>query len=102
MCLICKGEVIKSPAQVSLIDDDIGIVFELSLFAINIEKEVCVVLKSFLFVLKKYEKEKYHNMLCLMLDPIFKNLCLISSFIDYEKGVNIVEKYDRHPYPLIM
>jgi hypothetical protein len=47
MCLICKGKVIKPFAQVSLIDDDIGIVFKLSLLAINIEKEVCVVLKSF-------------------------------------------------------
>jgi len=34
-------------------------------------------------------------MLCLMLDPRFKSLCLVSSFIGREKGVNIVEEYDR-------
>jgi hypothetical protein len=41
------------------------------------------------------KKMKSHNMLCLMLDPKFKNICLISFFIDYEKRVNIIEKYDR-------
>ncbi len=30
-----------------------------------------------------------------MLDPRFKSLCLISSFIGSEKGVNIVEEYDK-------
>jgi hypothetical protein len=34
-------------------------------------------------------------MLCLMLDPRFKSLHLIFSFIGCEEGVNIVEEYDR-------
>jgi hypothetical protein len=34
-------------------------------------------------------------MLCLMLQPRFKSLCLASSFIGREKGANIVEEYDR-------
>jgi hypothetical protein len=33
-------------------------------------------------------------MLSLMLDPRFKSLCLIFSFIGYGEGVNIVEEYD--------
>jgi hypothetical protein len=33
-----------------LIDDDFGIVFELSLFASNIKREVCGVLDSFIFL----------------------------------------------------
>jgi hypothetical protein len=32
-------------------------------------------------------------MVCLILDPRFKSLCLISSFISHEKTMNIVEKY---------
>jgi hypothetical protein len=41
------------------------------------------------------KKKKSHNMLCLMLDLRFKNLCLISSFIDYEKKGEHCWKYDK-------
>jgi hypothetical protein len=44
--------------------------------------------------MKKYEKKKTHNMLTLMLDPMFKSLHLMFSFIDCEWGVGIVEEYD--------
>jgi hypothetical protein len=45
MCLKCRNNVINPLAQVSLIDDDFGIAFELFWFAINIKKEVCGVLE---------------------------------------------------------
>jgi hypothetical protein len=48
MCLKCKEEVTNPFTQVSLIDDDSRIDFELFLFATNIKKEVCSVLESFL------------------------------------------------------
>jgi hypothetical protein len=48
--LKCREEVTNPLAQVNLIDDDFGIAFELTLFAIIIKKEVCDVLNcSFLF-----------------------------------------------------
>ncbi len=53
MCLKCKEEVTKPLAQVSSIDDDFGIVFELYLLAINIEKEICIALKSFILKINK-------------------------------------------------
>ncbi len=41
-----------------------------------------------------------------MLNPIFKrlkNLCLVYSFIGFEKGMNIVEEYDRQSlYPMVL
>jgi hypothetical protein len=37
-------------------------------------------------------------MLALMLDPRFKSLILIFSFIDHEHGVAIVEKYDKKSF----
>ncbi len=46
--LKCRKEVTNPLAQVNLIDDDFGIAFELTLFAIIIKKEVCDVLKLFL------------------------------------------------------
>ncbi len=46
---------------------------------------------------------KSHNILCLMLDLKFKNICLIIFFIGYEKGVSIVEEYDRQSiYPMFL
>ncbi len=41
-----------------------------------------------------------------MLNPIFRRfekLCLVYSFIGFEKGVNIVEEYDRQSlYPMLL
>lgn len=34
-------------------------------------------------------------MFSLMLDPIFKNICLVHSFIGHEQGVTIVKEYDK-------
>jgi hypothetical protein len=47
MCLKCRKNVTNPLAQVNLIDDDLGIAFELFLFAtnINMKKEVCGVLE---------------------------------------------------------
>jgi len=38
-----------------------------------------------------------------MLDPRFKNLCLVSSFVGQEEGVSIVDEYDRRTlYPMLL
>ncbi len=38
-----------------------------------------------------------------MLDPRFKNICLVSSFIGLKQGKAIVEEYDRKPlYPMLL
>jgi hypothetical protein len=51
----------------------------------------------------KYEKRKTHNMLSLLLDPRFKNLRLVSSFIGWKKIVFIVEDYDRWSlFPMLL
>jgi len=55
-----KEKVTNQPYQVNLIDDDFNIILELFLFAFNINREVCDVLKSFLSFLKKdLKKEKF-------------------------------------------
>jgi hypothetical protein len=61
------------------------------------------VLDSFLSFLKKYENKKAHNMISLMLDPSFKSLHIISSFVGREQGVALVEEYDRKTlYPMLV
>jgi hypothetical protein len=53
-----KEKVEISPTLNKIMNDDIGVAFELSLLVFNIEKEVCGVLHSFLSTSKEYEKEK--------------------------------------------
>jgi hypothetical protein len=81
MCLKFKEEIANPFTLVSLIDDDYGITFKLSLFVSNIRREVCGVLDSFLFKKKNWGK-KTHNMLFLMLNIIFESLHMVSSFVN--------------------
>jgi hypothetical protein len=57
-----------------LIDDDFVVSLELSLLTSNITRKTCGVLDGFISFLNKYEKNKAHDMLSLVLDPKFKNL----------------------------
>jgi hypothetical protein len=73
-----------------------GATIELFLFAFNL-KEVCGVL-NFKKILKK--KKKTHKMFSLMLDTQFKNLLLVSSFVNCEQNISIIEEHDKkslHP-----
>jgi hypothetical protein len=84
-------------------ENDSIIFNELSLMASNIRREVINVLDSFFSFLKKYENRKTHNMISLMLDPKFKNLHIVSSFVGREQGVAVVEEYDKKTlYPMLM
>jgi hypothetical protein len=77
----------------ALIDgDDYGLNIESGTFAKSIiKKEIIKVIDFFLSFLTRYNEKKTHNMLALMLDPRFKNLRLIFSFIGHEHGVAIVK-----------
>jgi hypothetical protein len=77
-----------------LINDDYVVALELSMFTFNTKREVCGVFNGFLSFFLKYEKDKTHNMLFLLLDPRFKKFKLIS-FIGREQVVSIMEEYDQ-------
>jgi hypothetical protein len=64
-----------------LMDEDLGMVNELTLLASNIKKVFYC--SSFYFILEKYEKKNTY-VLSLMLDPRFKNLRLVSFLIGQE------------------
>jgi hypothetical protein len=75
-------------------DDDSIVNDELSLLASNIRREVINMLDFFLSFLKVYDKKKTHNMISLMLDPRYKSLHIVFSF---------VEEYDRKSlYPMLV
>jgi hypothetical protein len=47
MCLKYREEITNPPTPINLTSDDFEIAFELSLFVINIKKDICNVFKSY-------------------------------------------------------
>jgi hypothetical protein len=76
----------------NLMEEDVVIVIELNLLISNIKREVCNVLD--IFFLKKFDERKTHNMLALMLDPRYKNLTIVFTFVGKVLGV-VVKEYDK-------
>jgi hypothetical protein len=89
------------PSFQSLVEDKSSLANELTLLASNIRKEVCDVLNFFLSFLRKYEEKKAHNMVPLMLDPRFKSLHIITSFVGRDQEV-VVEEYDKKSLYLML
>jgi len=91
------------PSFEALMDDDSVVNDELYLLVFNIRREVINVLDYFLSFLKVYDKRPAHNMISLMLDPRYKKLHIVSSFVKKEQGVVLVEEYDRKSlYPMLV
>ncbi len=89
------------PSFQSLMEDEFNLANELTLLASNIRKEVCDVLNFFLSFLRKYKEKKAHNMVPLMLDPRFKSLHIISSFVGRDQEV-VVKEYDKKSLYLML
>jgi hypothetical protein len=94
MSLKLREELENAPSFQTLMEEDFGVALELICLVSNIRKEDCEVVDRFLSFLKKFDERKAHNMLALMLDPRFKSLCLMYSFIGHDQGIAIVEQYD--------
>jgi hypothetical protein len=100
MCLKFKEKAEIPPTLVNLINDDYGVVLELSLVTSNMKNEVSKVQESFTSFLNRYNAKKSHNMF-LMLNFRFKSLCFILSYINYD-GVTIVQEYDKKCFYTIL
>jgi hypothetical protein len=101
MCLTFKEKLINPLFQVSLIDDDFKIALEF--FCFKHQKGSLCYFGIFPFSLKKIWEKKTSQHIVLTLDLRFKNLHLVSSFIDFAKSVSITEKYDRWPlHPMLL
>jgi hypothetical protein len=75
------------PLLESLMDDDSIVSDELFLLASNIRRVVINVFVFFLSFLKVYDRRKTHNIISLMLDLGYKNLCIVFSFVGREQGI---------------
>jgi hypothetical protein len=103
MSLKLKEENQILPSFESLMDDDSIVSDELSLLTSNIRREVINVLDFFLSFLSIYDKRKGHNMIFLMLNPRYKSLHIVLSFVGKVQGVALVEEYDRKSlYPTLV
>ncbi len=58
--------------------------------------------EAFLFFFTQLKK-KSHNLLPLMLDPIFKSMCLVMMYVGHDNVVALVVEYDNELLlPLLM
>jgi hypothetical protein len=80
----------NAPSFQTLMKEDSNVALEFICLTSNIRKEVCEGLDSFLSFLKKFDERKTHNMLALLLNSRFKNLCFVSTFIGHDQGVTFV------------
>jgi hypothetical protein len=69
----------------------------------NMQKAVVKVLKPFLEFLKAFDSHQVHIMLALMLDPCFKSLWVVESFVGCSNAIRLATKYDmKEVIPLLM
>ncbi len=85
MSLKVKIKLENVPSFQTLMEEDSSVELELICFASNFRKDVCEVLNNYFSFLKKFVEIKTCSMLALMLDPRFKSLSLVSSFIGHVK-----------------
>jgi hypothetical protein len=52
-------------------------------------------LSAFLSFKKRFDEKKTQNMFALVLDMRHKNLIIVSTFVNKELGVVVVEEYDK-------
>jgi hypothetical protein len=81
-----KEELYRNPILNNLVEEDAIVAIELDLLASNIKRDVYNVLDIFLSFLKKFDEKKTYNLLALMLDPRYKNLIIVSTFVGKELG----------------
>lgn len=66
------------------------------------KKKVLDVLNSFLSFLHCVAKKKGHNMLVLMLDPIFKSMHLLNIYASCDNVIVLIVAYDEELLPFLM
>jgi len=60
----------------------------------NMRQEVVKVFKHFVEFLKAFDFCQVHNMLALMLEPCFKSLRVVESFVGHGNVIRITIEYD--------
>ncbi len=65
------------------------------------ETKYCRCFSTFPFLLHAFDKKRGHNMLALMLDPRFKNMQLVTTYLGHE-NVIIVVVYDEELLLLLL
>jgi len=53
------------------------------------------VMSLFFFFTHTFEKRKGHNMLAITLDPKFKSMCLVTTYVACDNVIVLIAKYDN-------
>jgi hypothetical protein len=58
------------------------------------QRQLVGVLSHFISFMFSFQKPKAHTMLCMILNPYYKDLGLVIKFVDKERALQIVNEYD--------
>jgi hypothetical protein len=97
MCLKFQQDIMNHVILDNMINNEIRGYSNVKLAYINmnIKKQIICVLDPFLYLLWNFDSKKVHNMLTLMLDPWYKNMPLICSFIGHDSNNLVINEYIR-------
>jgi hypothetical protein len=76
--------------------------YELGALLILMMVEIKIVFAPFLAFASTYIVAKVHNMLTLMLDPRFKSLDILKTFVGRTKVIHMVAEYDTKSLMLLL
>lgn len=62
---------------------------------VKMKQEMLVILFIFHLLLIVFTRKKWHNILAMMLDPKFTNICLINSYVGQKSPIILVVEYDK-------
>ena len=94
-----RGELEARVRAASIFDFDT----KLLLLSARMREQVVKVLSPFLSFISSYKLATAHNMLALMLDPRFKELALVGSYLGREVATQVAQEYDQKLFlPLLI
>jgi len=80
----------------NLVEEEINVFnYELEELILGVKCQVLEVLLPFISFMHGFQKMKGHNMLVFMLDPKYKNMCLVITYLGREVPAILMAYYDK-------
>jgi len=80
----------------NLVEEEINVFnYELEEFIFGVKRQVLKVLLPFISFMHGFQKMKDHNMLVLMLDPKYKSMHLVITYLGHEAIAILMPYYDE-------
>jgi hypothetical protein len=80
----------------NLVEEEIYVFdYDLEEFIFHLKCQVLKFLLNFISFMHGFQKKKNHNMLVLILDLGYKNMCLVITYLGCEAAATLMANYDE-------